>query len=153
MSSLEYVYMTVIAARPEKVWEGLTTAEFTKQYWHSTRVKSDWTVGAKIEFYVDSPEGDVVGCEGEILKADHPRELSYTWRFPRNPIVKDEAPSRVTFTLEEKGNNTVLTVTHDDFPDGSKMYESISEGWPLVLAGLKTLLETGRAVDFSKFED
>jgi uncharacterized protein YndB with AHSA1/START domain len=153
MSDLEYVYMTVIAASPKMVWEGLTTAEFTKQYWHSTRVKSEWTVGSKIEFYVDGPDGEVVGCEGKILIADHPKELSYTWRFPRNPIVKDEAPSRVTFTLVEKGGNTILTVTHDEFPEGSKMVESISQGWPLVLAGLKTLLETGKAVDFSVYEE
>lgn len=153
MSELNYVYVTVIAAPPDRVWQGLTTAEFTQQYWHSTRVKSDWKEGSKIEFFVDGENGERVGCEGTILKVDHPNEMSYTWSFPNNPVVKDEPPSRVTFTLEEKGGNTILTIVHDRFPEGSKMYESVSQGWPLVLAGLKTLLETGKAIDFSRLED
>ncbi len=149
MSELSYVYETFIAASPERVWEGLTTAEFTKQYWHSTRVQSDWHEGGDIVFLVDGEDGEEVGCKGEILRADYPRELSYTWSFPRNPEVRDEAPSRVTFTLEELGGHTKLTVTHDQFPDGSKMYEMVSGGWAHVIAGLKTLLETGKAVDFT----
>ena len=95
---------------------------------------------------------DEVGCEGEVLTANHPEELAYTWRFPRNPEVRDETPSRVTFRLESLSTDPVatrLTVTHDHFPDGSQMRDMVKEGWPLVLAGLKTLLETERAVDFS----
>jgi uncharacterized protein YndB with AHSA1/START domain len=148
----EYNYVTVIAAKPQRVWEALTTAEFTRQYWHSTRVKSNWQVGGTIEFLIDTDDGgDAVGCQGKILVADYPRELSYTWSFPRNPAVADEAPSRVTFLLEPLGEHTRLTITHDQFPDQSEMYGYIRDGWPLVLAGLKTLLETGKAVDFSIF--
>ena len=149
MANSEYVYVTVIAASREKVWEGLTTAEFTQQYWHSTRVQSDWRVGAPIVFMVDADDGEEVGCEGEVLKCDHPSELSYTWSFPRDPTVSDEPPSRVTFLLEDIGGHTKLTVVHDQFPEDSKMYQMVAGGWPCVLAGLKTLLETGKAVDFS----
>jgi uncharacterized protein YndB with AHSA1/START domain len=148
----DYNYVTVIASNPQRVWEALTTAEFTRQYWHSTRVKSDWRVGSPIEFLVEADDGeDAVGCQGEILVADYPGELSYTWSFPRNSAVADEAPSRVTFLLEALGEHTRLTITHDQFPDQSEMYGHIRDGWPLVLAGLKTLLETGKAVDFSVF--
>jgi len=148
----DYNYVTVIAASPKRVWEALTTPEFTRQYWHSTRVRSDWQQGSSIEFLVDAEEGgEAVGCQGEILVADYPRELSYTWRFPRNPAVADEVPSRVTFLLEPLGEHTRLTITHDQFPDDSKMHGYVCDGWPLVLAGLKTLLETGKAVDFSAF--
>ena len=151
MKTPDYNYVCVIAASPERVWEALTTAEFTRQYWHSTRVQCDWQVGSPIEFLVDAEEGDAVGCRGKILVADHPRELSYTWSFPRNPAVADEAPSRVTFLLEALGDHTRLIVTHDQFPQGSVMYDYVCDGWPLVIAGLKTLLETGKAVDFSVF--
>jgi len=147
----DYHYVTVIAASPERVWEALTTAEFTQQYWHSTRVQSNWQVGSPIVFAVDDDGGEAVGCEGEILVADYPRTLSYTWRFPRNPAVSSEAPSRVTFELESLGDFTRLGITHDQFPDDSNMAELVSHGWPLVLAGLKTLLETGKAVDFSRY--
>lgn len=150
MNQPEYVYETVIAASREAVWKGLTTAEFTRQYWHSTRVQCDWRVGSKIVFLVDGEEGDEIGCEGQILKADHPAELSYTWQFPRDPETRAESPSRVTFVLEELGEHTKLTVIHDRFEEGSKMLGIVSSGWPLVIAGLKTLLETGKAVDFSQ---
>ena len=150
MSQPDYVYETVIAASREAVWKGLTTAEFTRQYWHSTRVQSDWKVGSTVEFLVDGENGDEIGCEGVILKADYPAELSYTWQFPRMPETRDEEPSRVTFLLEQLGEHTKLTVVHDRFAAGSKMREMVSSGWPLVIAGLKTLLETGKGVDFSQ---
>lgn len=147
----ECVFVEIINADREAVWRALTTAEFTEQYWHCTRVQSDFRPGSKIEFLVDEDE---VGCCGEILESDRPSRLSYTWRFPRNPMVSDEAPSRVTFQLEtignaETGTATRLTVVHDRFPEGSRMPEMVGPGWPLVLAGLKTLLETGNAVDYS----
>ncbi|MGD8830187.1 MAG: SRPBCC family protein [Pseudomonadales bacterium] len=147
----EYVFVEIIHADREAVWQALTSPEFTEQYWHATRVRARWEVGAPIEFLVD---GDEVGCVGEILEMERPARLSYTWRFPRNPLVRDEAPSRVTFLLEtigspHAGTATRLTVHHDRFPPGSRMPEMVVPGWPLVLAGLKTLLETGRAVDYS----
>lgn len=149
--SEEQVFVQVIDASREAVWEALTSPEFTRQYWHCTRVRSSFEPGSTIDFIVESGE---TGCQGEILTAAEPEELSYTWQFPRNPLVKDELPSRVTFRLEtigdgESGQATRLTVVHDRFPEGSRMPEMVGSGWPLVLAGLKTLLETGKAVDFS----
>ena len=146
MTSPEFIYVIVIARPPEKVWEGLTTAEFTKQYWHRTEVTSDFRIGSPIRFMTESGQ---VGAEGTILTADYPAELSYTWQFPNNPDTSGEAPSRVTFRLEPVAAGTKLTVIHDQFPENSKMFGLIEGGWPLVLSGLKTLLESGNAVDFS----
>ena len=146
MTKPEYVYVVVIAKPPEDVWKGLTSAEFTRQYWHKTEVSSDLTVGSTIEFMTEDGH---VGCEGEILNVDHPAELSFTWQFPRNPETSKEPHSRVTFQLEPIAAGTRLTVVHDQFPEDSKMYELVRPGWPLVICGLKTLLESGVAVDFS----
>ena len=153
MSNQEFVYVTIIASSPERVWEAITTAEFTRQYWHATRVHSDWKEGSEIVFMVDDQEGERVGCEGRLLKVAEPRELSYSWRFPGNPEVADEAPSRVTFTLDPVGEYIKLTVVDDQFPEHSKMRDMVTGGWPLVLAGLKTLLETGSAIDFSSLPE
>ncbi len=152
MSNCDYVYEIVIGAAPERVWEALTSAEFTQQYWNQTRVRSDFEPGGRIEFLVG--ENDDVGCEGEILTVEAPRQLAYTWRFPRNPETRDEAPSRVTFLLEPVGAGaaTRLRIVHDQFPEGSRMPGLVGPGWPLVFAGLKTLLETGNALDFSMME-
>ncbi|MDH3862720.1 MAG: SRPBCC family protein [Gammaproteobacteria bacterium] len=150
MSKPEFVYMTVIAALPERVWQGLTTAEFTQQYWHGTRVRSDFTPGATIEFLNDD---DSVGVAGEILTADHPKELSYTWKFLRNPDAAADPASRVTFRLEPVRAGTRLSVIHDRLEEGSATATMVAFGWPHVVAGLKTLLETGEAVDFTAPEE
>lgn len=150
--SNKQVFVTIINASREAVWEALTTDRFTEQYWHGTRVRSSWQPGASVNFLVDDDE---IGCTGEVLEMRLHEYLSYTWSFPRNPLVNEENPSRVSFQLEtigdEGGNRTAtrLTVVHDAFPEGSRMPEMIGPGWPLVLAGLKTLLETGIAVDYS----
>jgi len=150
MSNSEFVYMTVIAAPPERVWEGLTTAEFTEQYWHATRVRSDFTAGATIEFL--NPD-DSVGVAGEIVTAERPKELSYTWRFLRNPDAADDPASLVTFRLEAIRAGTRLTVIHDRLADGSATATMVAFGWPHVIAGLKTLLETGKPVDFTASDE
>ena len=146
MSKPEYVYVTAIAAPPESVWKALTTAEFTRQYWHKSRVESDFRVGSPIRYYIGDGE---VALEGEILAAERPKKLSYTWTFPMNPAQKNEPPSRVTFLIEAIEQGTKLTVLHDRFEEGSEIFKQISNGWPLVIAGLKTLLEGGAPVDFT----
>lgn len=147
----EQRFVTVIAASRERVWEALTSPEFTSRYWHATRVRSNWQPGDAVEFLL---EGDEAGCRGEVIESRPAEFLSYTWSFPRNPAVRDEAPSRVSFSLETISNEhgisaTRLTVVHDRFPAGSRMPDMVGPGWPLVLAGLKTLLETGTSVDYS----
>ena len=142
--------MTVIAASAEDVWKGLTSAEFTCQYWHGTRIQSDFKKGSKLEFLL--PDGEAGVC-GEVLEADYPRRLSYTWQFMRDPDCKDDPASRVSFELEPLNVGTRLTVVHDELAYGCKTSELVSFGWPHVMAGLKTLLETGEAVDFSTAED
>jgi uncharacterized protein YndB with AHSA1/START domain len=146
MSNTEFVYMAIIAAPREKVWEALTTAEFTQQYWHGTRVSSDYKEGSSIEFINTDQQ---VGVSGTILKSSYPEELSYTWQFLTMDDTATDAPSRVTFKLEALDLGTRLLVIHDGLADAPKTAEMVSFGWPHVICGLKTLLETDQAVDFS----
>ena len=146
MNKAEFIYMTVIAAPREKVWKALTTAEFTRQYWHATEVRSDFQVGSTIEFV--TPDGKP-GVSGEILTADFPAELSYSWLFASEAEAGHLERSRVTFRLEALDIGTRLHVIHDKLVPGSRTEEMVSFGWPHVLSGLKTLLETEKAVDFS----
>jgi uncharacterized protein YndB with AHSA1/START domain len=141
----EYVYVALIAAPPERVWQGLTAPEFTVQYWHSARVRSSFAPGEPIAFLLPSDE---VGVQGEILECDFPHRLSYTWHFPASSALAGDPVSRVTFVLEKAPAGTKLTVIHDRLVPGTRTHELIWEGWPAVISGLKTLVETGRAVDF-----
>jgi hypothetical protein len=81
---------------------------------------------------------------GEILEADPPRRLSYTFRHILNEAARNERPSRVTFVLEAHGRLVKLTLTHEDFADNSVILDGVSKGWPAIMSSLKSMLETGQ---------
>ncbi len=141
----DFVYVTYIKTTPEKLWEALTSPEFTKQYWFGISVTSDWKVGSPMR-YLQNGEAKV---DGKILIANRPKLLSYTFHETSGESSK-EPPTKVTLEIEpELGTETVrLTVTHTDFVENSKHRPSISSGWPAVLSGLKSLLETGDTLRF-----
>jgi uncharacterized protein YndB with AHSA1/START domain len=142
MSKPEFVYVTYIETTPEKLWEALTSSEFTRQYFFGTDIVSDWTVGSRIALVQNGKTNN----EGEVLEVDKPRRLSYTFHHLLNEEAIKEAPSKVTFVLEPLGKVVKLTLTHDNFPPGTVVLEPISNGWPKILSGLKSLLETGQAL-------
>ena len=81
--------------------------------------------------------------------SDPPRHLSYSWDSC-SPEAERERTSRVTFDLEPHGKVVKLTVTHDELDERGVTLRNISGGWPMVLASLKSLLETGRGLDIEK---
>lgn len=144
-----FVYVTYIRTTPEQLWKALTNPEFTRQYWWGRAVESDFIVGSPIHYRYD--DGSRIDIEGEILAANPPRLLSYTFTDP-DSRERGDKPSRVVFTIEEASDfeGTVkLTVTHDTFTPGTPTFESISNGWQDILASLKTLLETGKPLKYS----
>jgi uncharacterized protein YndB with AHSA1/START domain len=143
MSKPEFVYISYIETTPEKLWEALTSSEFSKRYWWDTSVVSDWKVGSPFSLVMNGTTTDV----GEILEADRPRRLSYTFRHVLNEAASKERPSRVTFVLEPYGRLVKLTLTHEDFAEGSVIIDGISKGWPAIMSSLKSLLESGQPLD------
>ena len=137
MSKPEFVYTTYIETSVEKLWQALTDGDFTERYWFGHRVTSDWQVGSSYKFA--TPDHSV---EGTVLISDPPRQLAYTWDTCA-PDANHERPSRVTFDLEPRGKVVKLTVTHDNLDEDGKTFRNISGGWPMVIASLKSLLETG----------
>ncbi|MCA1458638.1 SRPBCC family protein [Bradyrhizobium sp. BRP22] len=155
MSTPEFVYVTYIETTPEKLWEALTDSDFTRRYWFNTEVRSDWKVGSPFALVMNGTTTDV----GEILEADRPRRLAYTFKHQLDEDMRNEPPTKVAFTLEPHGSLVKLTVTHEGFVEDSKLFDGISKGWPAILSGLKTLLETGkvfaippRALEIDGFE-
>lgn len=137
-----FVYVIYIASTPDKVWQALTDGKMTEQYWFGYQISSDWKVGSPFSV---SKGSDKAFDKGVVLESDPPRRLSYTWH-PQYDDVKHERPSRVTFELAPFKDQVRLTIVHDDFDEGSKVFKSISGGWPKVLSSLKSLLETGRGL-------
>jgi uncharacterized protein YndB with AHSA1/START domain len=142
MRKPEFVYVTYIETTPEKLWEALTSSEFTKRYWWDTRVISDWKVGSPLALEWRGKVTDT----GVIVEADPPRRLSYTWSNTSEEF-RNERPSRVTFVLDPYGKLVKLTLTHEDFEQDSKMLQGISKGWPAIMSSLKSMLESGQALD------
>jgi uncharacterized protein YndB with AHSA1/START domain len=146
MSKPEFVYVTYIETTPEKLWEALTSSEFSKRYWFGTEVRSDWNVGSSFALVTDGKTSDT----GKILEADRPRRLSYTFKHELFEEMRNEPATKVVFTLEPYGNIVKLTVTHEGFMEGSKLLGAVSNGWPAILSGLKSLLETGKVLAVSR---
>jgi uncharacterized protein YndB with AHSA1/START domain/DNA-binding transcriptional ArsR family regulator len=153
MQKPSFVYTTYIQTTPERLWEALTSTEFTQRYW-SASFETDWAPGSEMVWTV---HGVRIADPGQVVLESEPyRRLSYTWHtftpeLARAADVSEdlfaaaaaEPRSKATFELEPAGSAVKLTVIHDDFPPASKAAELVSSGWPQVLSKLKTLLETG----------
>ena len=142
MSKPKFVYVIYIASTPEKVFDALTDSDATAQFWFGNAVTSDWQVGSAVAFH---REGKLV-LKGRVLEYDPPRRLSYTFFPQHDHFAGETVPSRVVLDIERQQDQVKLTVTHDDFYEGSKVFESISNGWPLVLSSLKSYLEASRVL-------
>jgi uncharacterized protein YndB with AHSA1/START domain len=148
MDKPEFVYVTYIATTPEKLWEALTGSEFIRQYWFGREVESDWRVGSPVVYRYD--EGRKLDFTGEVLRSEPPSLLSFTFDPHTGDGPRQERPSRVTYEIEPMGSAVKLRVTHDDLEPGSKVLAGVSNGWPAILSGLKSLLETGTAIVFKE---
>ncbi|MGP0031860.1 MAG: SRPBCC family protein [Acidimicrobiales bacterium] len=160
-----FTYTTYIEARRERVWQGLTDPALTQRYWRHQKAgpktfRSDWRKGSTYDLAHDEVGLVVRDPEQVILESDPHRRLAYTWHtftpewaaeVGMDDATADawraEPRSQVAFDLADVGHGVVkLTVVHDGFEPGSDVRRAIGEGWPAVLASLKTLLETGTAL-------
>ena len=137
--SMEKVYEIYIRTTPERLWEAITDPEQRAKYNFGTRHESDWTPGSRIE--VRHQKADGLLGEGENLEVDPPRRLVQSMVALWSDEVKSEGKSRVTWEIEPVGDSCRLTVTHDELREGAN--EELYGGWPMILSGLKTWLETG----------
>jgi uncharacterized protein YndB with AHSA1/START domain len=136
---VEKIFEIYIKTTPERLWEAITDGEMRSTYNFGVRIDSDWTPGSRYE--TRHPSNPAILSEGTNIEVDPPRRLVQSMKFLWSDDVKSEGPSRVTWEIEPVGDSCHLTVTHDELRDGAS--EEVYGGWPMVLSGLKTLLETG----------
>jgi uncharacterized protein YndB with AHSA1/START domain/DNA-binding transcriptional ArsR family regulator len=137
-NTMEKVFEIYIKTTPDRLWKAITDSEQGRKYRFGVAVTSDWTAGSRYQGIVST--GDVI-YEGENLEVDPPRRLVQTFRALWGEDVKSEGTSRVTWEIEPVGDSCRLIVTHDQLSEGAN--DQLFGGWPMVLSGLKTLLETG----------
>lgn len=139
-----FVYVTFIAAAPERVFEAITSADLSSRYWGHANV-SDWVPGSRWE-HVRNDEARTVELVGRVVEHSPPGRLVLSW-VNRSEESDPQAYSRVTFDIVPYDGMSKLIVTHEDLIKGSGMEQGVSKGWPIVLSSLKTFLETGAGLN------
>jgi uncharacterized protein YndB with AHSA1/START domain len=136
--TMEKVFEIYIKTTAERLWEAITDPEIRSKYTFGARYSSDWTPGSHYE--MSNPDATLLS-EGENLEVDPPRRLVQTMLALWGEDVKAEGTSRITWEIEPVGDSCRLTVTHDQLREGAN--DQLYGGWPMILSGLKTWLETG----------
>jgi uncharacterized protein YndB with AHSA1/START domain/biotin operon repressor len=137
--TMEKVFEIWIRTTPERLWEAITNPALRARYNFGASIDAEWKVGSHFE--MSAGDGSVKLGEGEILEVDPPRRLVQTMVALWSDEAKAEGTSRVTWEIEPVRDSCRLTVTHDQLRDGAN--PELYGGWPMILSGLKTLLETG----------
>jgi len=136
---MEKIFEIYIRTTPERLWQAITDPQIRSKYNFGAGVTSEWTPGARLE--MGHPGGAGPLGEGEVLEVDPPRKLVHTMTALWGDDVKSEGPSRVTWEISQIADSCRLIVTHDQLREGAN--SQLYGGWPMILSGLKTWLETG----------
>jgi uncharacterized protein YndB with AHSA1/START domain len=136
---MEKVFEIYIKTTPQQLWDAIVDPDIRAKYNFGAGVTSDWTPGAHLE--MGAPNAGFVLGEGEVLEVDPPRRLVHTMLACFSEEAKAEGSTRVTWEIEPVGDSCRLTLIHDQMREGANA--QIYGGWPMILSGLKTWLETG----------
>ena len=142
-SNIRQVYVLYIHAPAERVWDAITKPEHTRQYYYGGAITSDLQIGSPFDYFDTNAEGEPrLLLTGKVVEVVPLKRLVHTFAFPNY----EDQPSCVTYEIEELGEAVKLTVSHE-FEEESETSKDTAEGWPLVLSGLKTWLETGKRLE------
>ena len=139
---MEKVFEIYIKTTPERLWEALTNSEMRAKYNFGVGVESDWEPGSRWQAVTSKAPGPI--CHGEVLEVDPPHRLVQSFQALWSDEVERAGTSRVTYEIEPVADSCRLTVIHDQLPED--VNNEIYGGWPMILSGLKTLLETGETL-------
>jgi uncharacterized protein YndB with AHSA1/START domain len=138
------VYTIYIASTPEKVWEALTQAEFSRKYFSGFAIETELKIGGS--FIVRTPDGSE-HISGEVIECDPPKKLTVTWNVNWPGLVEKLGVTLVTYEIEPAGHAVKLTLIQaHDRPLSEDILSGGRTGWPAILSSLKSLLETGEAL-------
>ena len=138
-ATVEKVFEIYIRTTPDRLWHAIIDPEIRARYQFGSRVESDWAPGSDYQVVHAGAPGPLLA--GENLEVDPPRRLVQSYRALWDDDVASEGTSRVTWEIEPVGDSCRLTVTHDQLREDADPH--VYGGWPMILSGLKTWLETG----------
>jgi len=135
----DFVFSTYIRTTPDRLWDALTNPEMTQQFYYGGRVQAELKPGGNFSYL--APNGEI-NLHGEVLEIDPPKKLVTTFRATWAEAGGET--TRVMYEIEPMGEVCKFTMTHFDY---EKSKAGVEEGWPIIVAGLKTLLETGKPLN------
>jgi uncharacterized protein YndB with AHSA1/START domain len=137
--TMQKVFEIYIRTTPDKLWEAITDPTIRAKYNFGAGIESTWEPGSR--YQMSHPSAGLVLGEGTIVEVDPPRKLVQTMTALWSDEVRAEGESRVTWEIEPVQDSCRLTVVHDELREGAN--DELYGGWPMILSGLKTWLETG----------
>ncbi|MBM7587955.1 uncharacterized protein YndB with AHSA1/START domain [Bacillus pakistanensis] len=148
MKELKYEFY--IAGTPERVWDTLTSPEGTKQVFHGSVIKSTFQVGDALEYVGPGADGDeTIHVYGTVLEYEPKRVLRFTHYVGKSYTSGEQGKeSRISYLLEPIDACTKLTLIHDQWKEGDPHYENSGKAWWMILSNIKTVVETGKKLDF-----
>jgi uncharacterized protein YndB with AHSA1/START domain len=136
------IYVVYIASTPEKVWQALTSSEFTRKYFWDREIQVEPKRGGA--FALKFSDGRV-NVRGKVVEWDPPRMLKITWKLEWPEEFSKLPEGLVSYEIAPAGDAVRLTMTEAhswNVPDA--ILSGGRSGWPAVLSSLKSLLETGK---------
>jgi uncharacterized protein YndB with AHSA1/START domain/DNA-binding transcriptional ArsR family regulator len=137
--TMEKVFEIYIRTTPERLWEAITDPDVRARFHFGNRIESDWQPGST--YTITHPNAPVTLMDGHNVEVEPPRRLVQTLVAHWSDEVEAVGPTRVTWEIEPVGDSCRLTLVHDELPPDADA--ELYGGWPMVLSGLKTWLETG----------
>ena len=138
-----FVAAVYIRAKPEAIWRAITETAYTLRYYYGSAIETDWQPGSPYRMAIDGE----VQIEGQIVETNPPRRLVQTFHAVWDPEIAADAPTRVTWEIEDAMPGVCkVTLVHTGLLAGSSTLQQVSGGWPFILSGLKSLLETGQGL-------
>ena len=139
-------HTTYIRCQPAALWAALTDGSETAKYFYAAQVESSFEPSAEIRFLIEDdedPERRIVAITGEVIAAEAERSLVYTFHF----CDLEEPSTTVRWTLTPHTDVAVrVEIVNEGFDAANESWRRAEQGWPIILAGLKTWLETGEAL-------
>ena len=155
MRTTEFVYTTYIRTTQRKLWQALTSGDFSEKYWFGFRIEVQQKVGGKLRLVPPKAMEKYGDHPGEVLACERNRKLTYTFNPPDAPKMakKRKGLSRVTYELTPMGSMVRLRLIHEnllpeDLENNPDTFHGVNNGWPAILSSLKSLLETGKAITY-----
>lgn len=142
----KHVFTTIIQTSAHDLWSALTTSDQIQNYFFGLKLNTDWKEGASVDYINDDGSVEIAG---KVLEFSPHTKLSHSFNGKCREGQKSDAASRVTYEIEDLGKACKLTLVHDEFDGETETYKNTGGGWPTILSGLKTFLETGKPLEIA----